>query len=280
MDSAKILIIDDELAIRLTLAEMLMNDGYEVVTAKDGQTALEIINREFFDLALIDINLGDMSGTEILSVMRAQALDTVAIILTAHASLNTAIDALRHGAYDYLFKPCQPNELRNVIKKGLRKRQLDLRQQNLLRQVEQDLLSTLTEIRATVADRPTADSPAVFDLSGTHPAAPKLPVVKAENMLHKGGLTIHFDRHSVTLNAHPLELSPTEFDLLAYLVTNSPRVISAQELVAAVQGYETAQPEASGLIRTHIYHIRQKIKQAAGQPDLIRTIRNIGYQIE
>lgn len=280
MNSAKILIVDDELAIRLTLAEMLMNDGHEVVTAKDGQTALEIINQELFDLALLDINLGDMTGTEVLSAMRAQSLDTVAIILTAHASLNTAIDALRHGAYDYLFKPCQADELRDVIKKGLLKHQLNLRQRNLLHQVEQNLSSTLTEIRATIADRPTAGSPAGLDSSVTPPAGSKPLTIKAENMLQKGGLTIDFDRHSIALNDQPLELSPIEFDLVVYLVTKSPRVISSQELVAAVQGYEAAQSEASGLIRTHIYHIRQKIKQAAASPDLIRTIRNVGYQIE
>lgn len=280
MNSAKILIVDDELAIRLTLAEILMNDGYAVTTAANGQTALEIINREFFDLALIDINLGDMLGTELLSAMRAQSLDTVAIVLTAHASLNTAIDALRHGAYDYLFKPCQADELRNVIKRGLHKRQLDLLQQNLLRQVEQNLLNTLTEIRATVADRPTVASPVGLDSSETPLAVSRSLTVEAENRLQKGDLSIDFDRHAIALNNLPLELSPIEFDLVVYLVTKSPRVVSAQELVAAVQGYETAQSEASSLIRTHIYHIRQKIKQAIGQPDLIRTIRNVGYQIE
>ncbi|MCB0167301.1 MAG: response regulator transcription factor [Anaerolineae bacterium] len=280
MNSAKILVVDDELAIRLTLVEMLMNDGYEVVAAKDGQAALEIISQEVFDLALLDINLGDMTGTEVLSAMRAQSLDTVAIILTAHASLNTAIDALRHGAYDYLFKPCQADELRHVIKRGLLKHQLNLRQRNLLHQVEQNLSSTLTEIRATIADRSTPDSSAGVDSSKTAPAESKPQRVKTENTLQKGSLTINFDRHSIALDDRPLELSPIEFDMVVYMVTQSPRVISSQELVAAVQGYEAAPSEASGLIRTHIYHIRQKIKQATGQPDLIRTIRNVGYQIE
>ncbi|MCB9079079.1 MAG: response regulator transcription factor [Anaerolineaceae bacterium] len=280
MSSAKILIIDDELAIRLTLAEMLTNDGYEVTTAEDGQTALQIMSRDFFDLALIDISLGDITGTEVLSAMRALSLDTVAIILTAQASLSTAIDALRQGAYDYLFKPCQADVLRDVIKKGLLKRQLDLRQRNLLRQVEQNLSSTLTEIRATVTDQPALAVSPIFDSPKAPRTVSKPRVVEAENRVQKGGLIIDFDRHSITLNHYPLDLSPTEFDLLVYLVTKSPRVIPAQELVAAVQGYETMQLEASNLIRTHIYHIRQKIKQATGQSDLIRTIRNVGYQIE
>ncbi|MCB1118317.1 MAG: response regulator, partial [Chlamydiia bacterium] len=73
MTPARILIIDDELSIRLTLAEILTNDGYEVTTAENGQAALEIITHQSFDLALIDINLGDMKGTEVLSAMREQS---------------------------------------------------------------------------------------------------------------------------------------------------------------------------------------------------------------
>ncbi|MCB0195904.1 MAG: response regulator transcription factor [Anaerolineae bacterium] len=279
MTPARILIIDDELSIRLTLAEILTNDGYEVTTAENGQAALEIITHQSFDLALIDINLGDMKGTEVLSAMREQSIDTVAIILTAHASLNTAIDALRGGAYDYLFKPCQADALREVIKKGLVKRHHSVRQQNLLYQLEQNLSSTLNEIRSTVSGGHAKASSARLDAQGDG-LLPLQQRNESQNTLQKGGLAIDFDRHLVTIAGNPLELSPTEFGVFAYLVTASPRAVSPQELVSAVQGYESDPVEASDLIRAHIYHIRRKIKQTTGQTNIIRTVRNSGYQIE
>ena len=279
MTAARILIIDDELSIRLTLAEILKNDGYEVMIAENGQVALDMISHHVFDLALIDINLGDMKGTEVLSAMREKSLDTVAIILTAHASLKTAVDALRDGAYDYLFKPCQVDELREVIKKGLLKRQHSLRQQKLLYQLEQNLSSTLNDIRFAVSGGQELASSGMLDA----PQEKFFSIQKmndSKNIFQKGGLIVDFDRHSITVAGHSLELSPTEFGILACLVTESPRAVSPQELVSAVQGYEIEPFEASDLIRSHIYHIRRKIKQTTGQTNIIRTVRNTGYQIE
>ncbi|MCB0211109.1 MAG: response regulator transcription factor [Anaerolineae bacterium] len=273
------MIIDDELSIRLTLAEILKNDGYEVMIAENGQVALDMISHHVFDLALIDINLGDMKGTEVLSAMREKSLDTVAIILTAHASLKTAVDALRDGAYDYLFKPCQVDELREVIKKGLLKRQHSLRQQKLLYQLEQNLSSTLNDIRFAVSGGQELASSGMLDA----PQEKFFSIQKmndSKNIFQKGGLIVDFDRHSITVAGHSLELSPTEFGILACLVTESPRAVSPQELVSAVQGYEIEPFEASDLIRSHIYHIRRKIKQTTGQTNIIRTVRNTGYQIE
>jgi DNA-binding response OmpR family regulator len=97
--------------------------------------------------------------------------------------------------------------------------------------------------------------------------------------LQQGGLIVDFLRHVITLDGHLLELSPTEFDLLAYLVSEVPRVVSAQELVREVQGYESEPWEASETARYHIYRLRQKIKDATGYTNVIRTVRGIGYTI-
>jgi DNA-binding response OmpR family regulator len=86
-------------------------------------------------------------------------------------------------------------------------------------------------------------------------------------------------RHVITLDGHLLELSPTELDLMAYLVSEFPRVVSPQELVREVQGYECDLPEARDVVRYHIYRIRRKIKQATGQSGVIRTVRGVGYAI-
>jgi PAS domain S-box-containing protein len=94
-----------------------------------------------------------------------------------------------------------------------------------------------------------------------------------------GRLLIDSERHLVTLNGHPLRLSPTEFALLAFLRDEAPRVVSSQELVQEVQGYENNPAEARDIVRYHVYRIRRKAKADAGTEDLIRTVRGIGYAL-
>jgi FixJ family two-component response regulator len=85
--------------------------------------------------------------------MRQRSLDTAVIVLTAHGSLETAVDALRRGAHDYLLKPCDTADLRESVRTALLKRQREQRQQDLLRQVEQSLNASLEEIRAAVVQQ-------------------------------------------------------------------------------------------------------------------------------
>ena len=92
-------------------------------------------------------------------------------------------------------------------------------------------------------------------------------------------MIIDFSRHVITLDGHLLELSPTEFDLLAYLISEAPRVVSPQELVHEVQGYESEPWEASETVRQHIRRLRQKIKSITGYTDIILTRRGVGYTI-
>jgi DNA-binding response OmpR family regulator len=86
-------------------------------------------------------------------------------------------------------------------------------------------------------------------------------------------------RHEITLDGCVLDLSPTEFDYVVCLVTGAPRVLSAQEIVRQVQGYEIEPWEARDLVRYHVYRIRQKIEAATGQTEVIQTMRGVGYSI-
>ncbi|HRV96455.1 MAG TPA: response regulator, partial [Anaerolineae bacterium] len=109
---ARILVVDDEENIRSSLQEMLSLTGYNVIAVESGEAALKLIaGQEKFDLALIDIKLEGLTGIEVLAMLRRLTPETVVIILTANASLETAVEALRYGAHDYLFKPCKPTEL-------------------------------------------------------------------------------------------------------------------------------------------------------------------------
>lgn len=270
--AAKILVVDDEIAIRLTLEDMLTHDGHQVVTADSGEAALALISKQIFDLALLDLSLGDMTGTEVLAALRQQSPDTVAIMLTAHASLETAVEALRQGAHDYLFKPCSTMALRESIQRGLLKRQQAVQQRDILRHLKQSLSNNLEDIQVVLAEQTT--------MPPSTPGVEALDISLSDTPNEQQGeLTVDFLRHVITLDGHLLELSPTEFNLMAYLVSEAPRVISAQELIQAVQGYESKPWEASEITRAHIYHIRQKIKKATGRTNIIRTVRGVGYTI-
>ena len=276
---AKILIVDDEAGIRFSLEETLSRDGYQVTTAENGEAALACVAAQPFDLVLIDLRLPGMGGMEVLAALRQQSPDTVVIVLTAHASLETAVEALRQGAHDYLFKPCKTVELRDSVRRGLLSRRQKLQQRELLHQLEQHLSSSLQNLRATIAEPPAAADP-LRPFEGEAAAPPDGGLAEeGGRFLQQGGLIVDLTRHVITLDGQLLELSPTEFNLLAYLASEAPRVVSPQELVREVQGYQSETWEASETVRYHVYRLRQKINEATGHANIIRTVRGIGYTI-
>ncbi len=266
--TAKILAVDDDAGVRFFLAETLTRDGYHVTAVESGEAALEHIAAQEFDLVLLDLKMKGIGGTEVLAALRQQAPDTSVIVLTGHGSMETAVKALRQGAHDYLFKPCKTVELRESVRTGLLKRQQEMRQRELLTQLERSMSSHLEEIRATVVEQ-----------SSSPPPTSLAPMAEQSRFLQQGKLIVDFMRHVITLDDHLLELSPTEFGLLAYLISEAPRVISPQELVREVQGYESELWEAREMIRYHVYRIRRKIKKATERTEIIRTVRGVGYTI-
>ena len=154
----EILIVDDEPNIRASLEEMLTGDGYQVTAAESGEAALALLGTKTFDLALIDLKLGGIGGIDVIKALRERALDTVVIVLTAHGSMETAVEALRQGAHDYLFKPCRPADLRASIQRGLLNRQ-GKEQLDLRRQLEY-MASSLDEMRGAILDQLDRSPPA------------------------------------------------------------------------------------------------------------------------
>ena len=121
---ARVLIVDDDESVMLTMQAVLEMDGYSVTGVMKGSQALAMLGRETFDLVLTDLRLDDLDGLTILGEVRRRSPETVTIMLTGYASLESAVKALREGAYDYLFKPCDVEELRATVARGLEKRQL------------------------------------------------------------------------------------------------------------------------------------------------------------
>jgi DNA-binding response OmpR family regulator len=263
----RILVVDDEPSIRYFVEETLTDEGYQVVCVDSGEAALACIETQTFDLALIDLRLPGVSGIDVLTSLRRHSPDTTIIVLTAHASLDTAVEALRQGAHDYLFKPCEPDQLRASVRSGLVKRQRELRQQKVLARLEQTLNDNLTDILATAFER--VITPSLIPESAE----------EQKQFPQQSRLAIDCARHMVTLDSHPLELSPTEFSVLAHLLEQAPRVVPHQELARKVMAYESEPWEVRDIVRSHIYRIRRKAKAIAGDTDIIRTVRGIGYTI-
>ncbi len=106
-----ILVVDDEESVRMVLAQVLQEDGYSVTEAASAEQALELMNNETFCLVITDIVMPGMTGIELLKKIKQLYPETQVIIMTSYASLDTAITALRYGAYDYFFKPFKDIEL-------------------------------------------------------------------------------------------------------------------------------------------------------------------------
>ncbi len=120
MGNTKILIVDDELIMRESLAGWLERDGHEISTAPSGEEALEILKNARFDILLVDIKMEGISGLEVLKHVKENDPDVAVVMITAYGSISTAIDAMKNGAYDYLLKPFDPNELGVLIEKIIR----------------------------------------------------------------------------------------------------------------------------------------------------------------
>jgi len=120
MSSTKILIVDDELIMRESLAGWLERDGHTVQTSPSGEDALEKLKETRFDVLLVDIKMEGISGLDVLRHVKESDPDVAVVMITAYGSIPTAIEAMKNGAYDYMLKPFDPYELGLLIEKIIR----------------------------------------------------------------------------------------------------------------------------------------------------------------
>jgi len=127
---AKLLVVDDEQSMRDMLKIVLKRDGYDVQVAENGKRAIELLRRESFDLLLSDIQMPDANGVDVLRVAKDVNRDMVVFMMTAFASTDSAVEAMRLGAVDYLTKPFNVDELRLKVRQHLEARRL--KEENVL----------------------------------------------------------------------------------------------------------------------------------------------------
>jgi signal transduction histidine kinase/CheY-like chemotaxis protein len=147
-----ILVVDDTEAICNILTSILETENYVVTTAMDGLEAVDKIQKEKFDLAIVDINLPGMGGIDVLKRIKQESIDTEVMIISGYGSLDTAVEAVREGAYDYLIKPFPIQKVIEIVKKGLDKKKqvIETRQQLNQLETENRELVLLSELRYAI----------------------------------------------------------------------------------------------------------------------------------
>ncbi len=225
----KILVVDDEKGMRDFLALVLKKEGYFVAVASDGEEALKILQKDIFDLVITDVKMPKLSGIDVLKAVKETASETLVIMITAFASTETAIEALKEGAYDYITKPFQIEEVKLIIRNALEKRRL--RAENLLLRRELKGLATFENIIGKsekmqkvfetvrkVAD--TSSNVLIFGESGT-----------GKELIAR---SIHFDSHRkdkpfVTVNCSALPETLLESELFGHMKGSFTGAISNKE---------------------------------------------------
>ncbi len=252
---SKLLVVDDEPAIRNFLVRILEREGYEVQDASDGRDALRHLEAAVFDLLLTDIKMDHLDGVELLAEARRRYPDLAVILLTGHATVDSAVAALRQGAYNYLLKPVKNQDILAAVAEGLQER---------ARQQHRDQLERIAGQVVQVMQSGTAN-----------PA--RIPLAPAG--ISYAGLVVNPALYTAALHNQPLDLTPTEFRLLMQLASAPGVPFDYVNLVQAACGYTCTRQEAQEIIGTHIRNLRQKLTVGAEQSLYIESVRSVGYRL-
>jgi two-component system alkaline phosphatase synthesis response regulator PhoP len=265
--AAHILVVDDEGAIRYSISKTLQRVGYQVSAASSGEEALTMLESQEFDVVLTDIRMPGLTGVELLAKIKEKAPDSIVILMTAYASLGTAVESLRLGAHDYLIKPVSSQDIRQSVARGLERAQNMRRRRMLLEAIKNNIKELTDEEKEA---RRSSDGTA---------KAMSAPVQVPVTTMTLGPLTIFPGSYQIQVGDQSLDLTPTEFDLLLYLAAHRGRVVPCYELVREVRGYTVDESEAREVIRPHISNLRRKLERVGQDPDLIVNVRGVGYRL-
>src|SRR3712207_4361809 len=146
-EPARVLVVDDEEPIRLTMSDLLRRRGYEVITAENGEAALALIHQRPFDLLLLDLKMPGLSGIDVAKRARELYPEVAIIILTGHGSLDSALDSMHLGVFDYLLKTASPPEVLQRVETAIAQQRETRRQQQLMEMLQ----SVVGELRGSSA---------------------------------------------------------------------------------------------------------------------------------
>ena len=240
---SNILVVDDENVARQSLTDILKLEGYNVASASNGQAAVEYVRAHPVDLMIVDLRMPGMDGLEVVQVVNQMAPDTEVVLLTAFASTDSAVQALRLQIHDYLIKPAAPAQVIASVKKGLARRAAKL------------------QVKSGAAESAEIDETAI------------------EHKL-KDGTIVDLSRRQIRSGKKVEHLTPAEGRLLHILMENPEKVFSHRELVLLVQGYDTSQREAPEILRPLVSRLRHKLEKFPALSERVASVRGTGYLYE
>jgi DNA-binding response OmpR family regulator len=253
----KILVVDDESTARRSWSDILRLEGYQVTTAASGEAAITALQKEPCDVMLLDLKMPGMDGLEVLKTASKIVPDTQIIVLTAHGSLESAIEALRQGAHDYLLKPATPEQVLSSVAAAFANR-AELHHKRLL----------IGQLEASLKQLKNAEGVEEAEFS-------------SPQMISLGeGVMMDFGRREIWRGGDKVALTPTEGKLMRVMYENRGRVMSHRELVFLVQGYETSDWEAPEVLRPLVSRLRRKLMIFPNGKDWIMNVRGTGYVFE
>jgi two-component system, OmpR family, alkaline phosphatase synthesis response regulator PhoP len=256
-----ILVIDDEASLRKTMARILQQAGFQVTTAEDAEQGLAFLKTSTFDLILTDLRMPGIHGLDALKLITANYPSLPVILFTAQPDVNSAVEALRHGATDYLLKPLKPEVLIERVKAILLNQQKEKRKNGIMQQIEA-LQQELKNIEnGNITERPLPESQS------------------ADRYLKCGELVLDLHTRRVNINEESISLPPTSFDYLLVLARHAPNVVDYQTLVAEAQGYHADLREAQELTKWHIHQLRQALEKDIRNPARLINVRGTGYRL-
>ena len=258
----KILIIDDELTLRQTLARVLQRAGFEVTTAESGEQGLAFLETTSFDLIYLDIRMPGLPGPEVLKLVHAGHPTIPVVLFTAQPDINSAMEAIRSGATDYLLKPLKPDAIIERTKTILAVHQKEQRKREIQSQIE----ALQAELRSIAGEDPV-------------PSPPSQIIAASERYIKRGALVLDLHAHRLSIGERIINLPPTSFDYLLVLARHSPDVVDYQTLVVEAQGFQAEAHEAKELSKWHIHHIRQAIEPGENNPKYLFNVRGTGYRL-
>lgn len=260
----KILIVDDEPALRQTLGAILKREGYAPVMVGTGHEGISKLREDHFSLVFLDIKLPDATGTELLPQIHQIHPELPVIILTAHATLEAAMQAVKGGARDFLLKPIDPPAILERVSQILQETREPLR--------HREIISQLRELVAELgsADAPSLQGEQTQTLSEEPDSGRYLDCGNMKADLHT--------RHFMIAN-EIISLPSTSFDYLVTLMRHSPEAVSFETLVKESQGYDYTKNEARDITRWHIHQIRKLLEQDSSDPQHLITVRDFGYRL-
>jgi DNA-binding response OmpR family regulator len=227
--TSRVLIVEDEIAILRGLADNMRFEGYEVLTASDGESGYELLAHSRPDLVILDLMLPRMSGAEVCRRARASGIATPILMLTARSQERDRVAGLDLGADDYVTKPFSLPELLARVRALLRRSQL--------------------------------------------PSASKTERIPR---LVFGDVEVDFSSYEARRDGVPVEMTRKEFHVLRYLASHPGQVITREQLLQDVWGFEKY--PTTRTVDNHILSLRTKLEPEPARPQYLLTVHGVGYK--